>query len=717
MPALILRRLGVQSFRSYVEPQELVFEQTGLHLISAPSGYGKTALMQAIAFALRYPNEPPATEHQSWPWLTTSPMAVELSLLNDLTELEIRRGQKPLLRVGDAPAITSAKTIEAEFPLRLGIDPKVLKALTYRPQKQGGFFLSKTDSEKKAFLTEVLSLGRLEEEVAATTANVGRLEKDRALAEARLEQAKKSFPPKPEEPVAEELPHSAEEVERLAQYVATLTASLALQKQDLEKAKRALEAQAAKAGEQYEATISELQNQMALIGGEKYAADATLLASIDKTRGRLSWLQNAAAKEREEHQRALGDKSRAVVDLRATLADLRAAIAQKQRVEADLAKADSALASLQSHVCYTCHRPWQDEAATRENIEQIEKSIAAFRARLAEIGTAEANQAQVEAQLVTLREERDALQARAPVSAKIEAAIEEYRTKLADLEAQRSGAEAAWRKQHDSDTWALQLQLNQAVAEQRAAVSAAGDPAILSQRLAAIQNCQTDIFETKTQLESARAQNKLAETRNAAAKSAYASSLCQWQALNDAVVAAEKAVADIAAAVSVEDDFLQLVKSFLALVFDETLQLVAARANELLEGTPNVQGMTLDFVSERETQAKTVKQEIRPIIRLDGHEIPLRGCSGGQLSTIEIAVDLALGTVIGERTGVRPSWLFLDEPFDGLDAASRESVVSMLSKIAEHRAVYVIDHGCVTKELFASVISVTCDEHRSRLVQ
>jgi hypothetical protein len=61
-------------------------------------------------------------------------------------------------------------------PSSWALPPELLAPLTYRGQKQPGLFLSKTDAEKKEFLTTLLDLGKFEAAVEASQAKVKNLE-------------------------------------------------------------------------------------------------------------------------------------------------------------------------------------------------------------------------------------------------------------------------------------------------------------------------------------------------------------------------------------------------------------------------------------------------------------------------------------------------------------------------------------------------------------
>jgi DNA repair exonuclease SbcCD ATPase subunit len=303
-PTIRLHRLGLKAFRSYVDKQELVLPQSGLHLIDAPSGHGKSGLAEGIAFALDY-SQFPATEHQSWAWLTEEPMEVELDFLVGANEASIRRGKKPSLKLGDQKPLTAASAIAKRLPEVLGIKPEMLQALTYRPQRQRGLLLSMGDTEKKVFLTELLHLGATEAEVERTQKTIGTLEKDIAVQRALAVQAAQAVPAAPAAAALEDLQsliEAAAEAQRAAQAagesldaVVKRLASLKRQQQDNAAAARAL----------YTKPLLDAQMVIDATRRETYQVDPAAAEKLAKLKTRLKFIQDGMAKLRSEHQAKL----------------------------------------------------------------------------------------------------------------------------------------------------------------------------------------------------------------------------------------------------------------------------------------------------------------------------------------------------------------------------------------------------------------------------
>src|SRR5260370_42239412 len=96
----------MKAFRSFAEEAYIKFPETGLVLIRGndnksgeSSGTGKSNVNLAIAYALDFPGQLPATEVQSC--LTDEPTQAFLSLGPPQGALGIGRGTKNLLKIRD----------------------------------------------------------------------------------------------------------------------------------------------------------------------------------------------------------------------------------------------------------------------------------------------------------------------------------------------------------------------------------------------------------------------------------------------------------------------------------------------------------------------------------------------------------------------------------------------------------------------------------------
>jgi hypothetical protein len=169
-------------------------------------------------------------------------------------------------------------------------------------------------------------------------------------------------------------------------------------------------------------------------------------------------------------------------------------------------------------------------------------------------------------------------------------------------------------------------------------------------------------------------------------------------------------------ALDMEQDFLELLKSFLTAIFDEVLAEIAWNTNEMMKNVPNVAHVTIGFRSESTTAKGTIRRAIVPYVTIGGVERnPKTALSGGMSTAVELAVDLAVRKVISARTGVKPGWLVLDECFEGLGIAEKEACMGLLQQAAQDTLILVVDHMTEFKEMFSKRFTVTSVGGRSQI--
>lgn len=162
--------------------------------------------------------------------------------------------------------------------------------------------------------------------------------------------------------------------------------------------------------------------------------------------------------------------------------------------------------------------------------------------------------------------------------------------------------------------------------------------------------------------------------------------------------------------VAEEADYAAALKAYLGGLFDEVLAQISTETNELLRNVPNTPTTTVTFVSDNVTQKGTTRQEIKPVIIKNGKQADLRsGISGGQLETVELAVDLSIAKVIGQRTGVRPGFMIFDESFSAHCVPTKEACMQVLKQAAQECLILVVDHATELRDYFDAFIDVESD--------
>lgn len=170
-------------------------------------------------------------------------------------------------------------------------------------------------------------------------------------------------------------------------------------------------------------------------------------------------------------------------------------------------------------------------------------------------------------------------------------------------------------------------------------------------------------------------------------------------------------VAELEFAVNAEKDFLAILgrEGFLGTIFGEVLTEIEQAANASLARLGNVSHVSVTFRSENAKGKKTIV----PVFFVDGNEATRSsGLSGGMGASADLAVDLGVVAVVQRRLGQCPGWLALDESFNGMPKATKETALEILEQFAQDRLVIVVDHGSEMKEHFSEVLTVKSEAGR-----
>lgn len=104
--------------------------------------------------------------------------------------------------------------------------------------------------------------------------------------------------------------------------------------------------------------------------------------------------------------------------------------------------------------------------------------------------------------------------------------------------------------------------------------------------------------------------------------------------------------------------------------------------------------------------------KILTTVTLDGNERSLGLYSGGQYRRIELAVDLALASIVANRSTNPINFRILDEPFKDLSESSMEKMVKLLEKLKG--STIIIEHNSITKSIIHNEFHIEYREGVSR---
>ncbi len=103
---------------------------------------------------------------------------------------------------------------------------------------------------------------------------------------------------------------------------------------------------------------------------------------------------------------------------------------------------------------------------------------------------------------------------------------------------------------------------------------------------------------------------------------------------------------------------------------------------------------------------ETITAKFSDQLYMDGHEVSIGSLSGGEAKALSLCADFAILDIMKKQFGIDLNPIFLDEPFDGLDAVGKEIVIDLLEKLSIDRQIIVIDHSSEAKTMFSKTILV-----------
>lgn len=148
------------------------------------------------------------------------------------------------------------------------------------------------------------------------------------------------------------------------------------------------------------------------------------------------------------------------------------------------------------------------------------------------------------------------------------------------------------------------------------------------------------------------------------------------------------------------------VKSY---VFQGFLGELSRKTTEILAEFFEVP-ISIEFTNEKEGEIN----KIETIVSIDGKPRSLGLCSGGQYRRISLAVDLALSSIVANRSQRPIDFRVFDEPFKDLSFSSMEKVLRVINNLKG--STVIIEHNDLVKSIIDNVFEVEFKNGISRQV-
>ena len=155
------------------------------------------------------------------------------------------------------------------------------------------------------------------------------------------------------------------------------------------------------------------------------------------------------------------------------------------------------------------------------------------------------------------------------------------------------------------------------------------------------------------------------------------------------------------------EESIRLIKNFTLQKFQDTLNYIGHRATEIINSVPNMANAVIFFENSKETKSGSIKNEVNAIINLEGDSaVPIKTLSGGERTSADFAIDLAVGEMIENMTQKGVNFFIIDEGFDGLDSISKIQCLEILKSLNTDKKILMVDHSSEVKEMVYDTIVV-----------
>ncbi len=703
--------LRIQGFRCFAEAQEIRFPASGIIPIvgtrpdGGSSGSGKTSVLQAIALGLGFSSFA-STRQQSW--LTKLPMQIVVGLETEdgIDSLEVHRGKKTAVILNGEEVAGGATEVNKWLTTYFGLDPKLLQTLSFRPQRKGGLFMGLGPSEKRIFLASILNFMRFENLAKAIGDEISGIQKQVAIQESAI-----NLVSQPALPAAERVtsfahndgivngdfqPDGWDDVKNLyeeARLAAEATlAELNQRLQNHSKQQAAFGARIAEDEAAVQRFAKEEAATVVMVDSEEAPA---LRLALEQVGERLHML-GGKAKELDVRRQ----------ELRAEVAaSTQGIVAAERALTAKQAISDTRstlIEALYAQKCNTCGQSWSDEIKLREAERLYTEDVLMVSGAAAHLAAVQQRKTQGEAELAEIETK----------SQKIAGGLDKYRAESASLTQRLTEAKFKSQREAQSKIDAIRAKYEKELEVVRRNSNEGRDLHYqkVSDLSTAVERARSEVYRIEGKSDVMRQKMASLKRQNEGVDQLWAN----YESARLKIAKCTREAEELRNSLQEKMDLQAATRAFLGAISEEVLAEIREEANRMLMALPNVKGVGIRFTTETQQGTGTLKQEIRTVLTYGQEDDiePESQLSGGQLTSVELAVDRAVSKVLRRRRGGfrLPSWMALDESFDGHDLLTKEACLDFLRTETGDSQILVIDHASEFREAFDHAIVVTAGE-------
>lgn len=705
MISIHLLSLYVEGFRSFLKPTLIEFKENGLTILKGynqdtggSSAAGKSSLMMALAYNIGYCNLP-ATELKTW-GNDQSAKTIGIYICSG-KKLKIERSSKLLVWIDDVIIEGSILHKQKIIEEVMGCSSEILELLTYRPQKTSGLFLNKTDVEKKEFLTKILKLDIFEENISLAEVRKNELQKDYQLGTKNLEELTNRLSHLQQRGLLEKIENSIiQEDEKELKNIDYTIEELKIKIFQLEEKIKDPNVQ-----KQFHEEMEAFKLQIHQLNE---VIDEFHRQIINEKQKDLLKCEEYLSLKKEEFKKLHGNYQNFLTiqnSVSRLEQDKKENNNKIEEIENLILQKKTELEILKNEQCFACKRSLDSSLYTNLTSEKLKEIEELYQKKMVcEQFVTHVEETVFSIQNLCFEDEKEYQ----GIKILIKETEEKYNIQKSEFLLFKKNSLHAYLL--DSSVEYQSFCFKKQLIEQLLSDKEKNTQLELENNLNALkkeQECLLIINNNKQHLFS-----KIQEAKNTNQKIGHINDrfLTEIKEVDQEILSKKEEVQIIEKELQKEIDFLSLInkEGFLGFVFDEILQDISNEANTYLAQIPNVNFISVQFVSEVLTQKGNSKRNIKPIFFTNVHEVmSWRSFSGGQMSSIDLAIELAIHKVLCQRIEHIPGWLIFDEIFEGQDLVTKEACLELLKEFSQERLIIIIDHANEFKEMFENQILIT----------
>jgi hypothetical protein len=644
------------------------------------SGAAKSTIFMALDYLFGFPGTRPATVLQSRKIINPeeNDIWVQARLKQDDDEITILR-TKGNVQITIAGEIIKKTRAEEKIDTLLGMPRDLFRKTMHKRQGEGGFFLNLGPTEMHDFLMDCIGLSSFKPKLAIIDAELKILEENITKTNQSIEKDMAGFS---------------------ATQDAILTLGLA-PTQDMHQ--NVVDELKTKADKSYIALVEQKSLFKALLqehvccrpdAAMNHRFDTTIIEDLERRKTDIEAQMNLELEGERNRQEKI---RRQITEKSLEKSAVLYRIDKSNRAKADATKIADEIKSIDAHACPTCSQEWKTQSATetkrtkltelvslRSIIEDGVKCASAvdtldlelFRLKTSagpiltpELSNLNESLTEVVEQILQEKIKAKALYDRHTTEFKQK--LDEWSVKQAELQHKCDIELDQFRGQADLDRRVYEAALNK------------------------LQNYQTNKANYDDSYNKLKKQEEIFQKRIESCKI----DLKNHNELQIFASESQKAI-----------------KYYVAFSFEEALDAISEKATQIIRCIPNTSNATIQLEGTRETGRGVVKEEVNAVISVDGETgVPIKSFSGGERSSTDLAVDLAVIDYIETKTGKGLNIFILDEPFQGLGTVEIEMALEVLKNSNINKKLIIVSHNVEVKQMVQNRLIAIRDGLTSRV--